>query len=261
MNNKPKKNKLSLKVLVFLFLGSLAYAVYDYFKPFKVQEGVVVAKTSTPEYFDYGSVTDSIYCNDFFKFRIPILKGHEAQYKQYDYIEKTIYERDSVPAQPLLASEVNDNDLLFVIPELEKIDIVKSYKEEGSFEKWQSYQSEKSKRERFGADYQLIIRVHNLSGSSMHGYLNQFGNLHNPNYGSPNTKEISGVFFKELHGVENNGDGSPGKVMFQMLGGKNKNIITYSTEIKGFAVSIELFYLNEEQKDVLLEMVDGIHFH
>ena len=123
------------------------------------------------------------------------------------------------------------------------------------------YLNKKNQLDMFGSDYQLVIRVHRLSDVSLQSYINQFKNLHDPNYGSPKTKMISGIAFQELHGIAQNSEDIPGRVMHQMLGGKDKNIISLNTLIHDFAFSIDLFYQTEEQKSILLEMVNSIKIH
>ncbi len=261
LQKEPRKNRhLSITIVALLFLISLCYALYQTYGPFVAGAVVVIEQEEIPEYFDYGTLSDSIYCNDFFEFSVPILKGHEATYKQYDYIEKSIYERDSVWATPKRPSVIRDQDLLIVIPELVKLDYVKSFMETRSIEGFQKYSKEKTKREMFGADYQLIIRAHNLEGSTSNAYATRFENLHNPDYGAAKFKEISGISFREYQGLESHG-GSVQQIMFQTMGGENRKIISYITQIHGFSLSIDLFYLTEEQKCILLEMVDSIQFN
>jgi len=257
-----KKRFPTIPILLLLFLGSLCYAIYDAYGPFSIKIDETETKENIPEYFDYGAITDSIYCNDFFGFRIPIPANHKGNYKKYDYIEKTLYERDSTLAVATLTSEIIDHDLFRVEPEFIKIDLVKMFLEETkTMDDMSEYMGKKSQRERFGAEYQMIIRVHRLFGATLKSYTNQFENLHNPDYANPSTKLISGIRFQELHGRERNGESVPGQVMFRMLGGKNKNIISFNTEIHDFAFSIDLFYQTDEQKCILLEMVDTITFH
>jgi len=260
--NPFKKSHVSIRILVLLFLGSLAYAIYDFYGPFEFKKEVTTEKKNIPEYFDYGVIADSIYCNDLFSFRIPIPNGYEGKYKTYDYIEKDFYTRDTIPAAPKLTSNITDHNLLIIEPVLVKMDPVKMILEEKKDMAFISeYLGKKNQRETFGADYQLVIRVHRLSDASLLSYTNQFENLHNPNYGTPKTKMISGIAFQELHGIEQNGKDAPGKVMFQMLGGKDKNIISLNTVMHDFAFSIDLFYQTEEQKSILLKMVNSMEFH
>jgi len=260
--NTFKKSHVSIRILVLLFLGSLAYAIYDFYGPFELKKEVVTEKNKIPKYFDYGIISDSTYCNDFFSFRIPIPNGYEGKYKAYDYITKDIYTRDSLPATPKLISNITDHNLLIIEPVFVKIDPVKMILEEKKDITFISeYLSKKNQRDTFGADYQMVIRVHRLQNASIQSYINQFKNLHNPNYGGPKTKMVSGIAFKELQGVDHNGEDVPGRVMYQMLGGKDKNIISLNTVIHDFAFSIDLFYQTEEQKSILLEMVNSMKFH
>ncbi|MDB4292186.1 hypothetical protein N9954_02180 [Maribacter sp.] len=251
--------KLSITIAIVLFLISLTYALYQEYGPLIAPEEVAKSTEKIPEYFDYGTIADSSYCNDFFEFSIPISKGHQASYKKYDYIEKSFYVKDSVPATPKLTAAITDQGLLLIEPELVKIDWLKNLKETNSLEDFRKYSSEKSKREQFGSDYQLVISAHKLSESSLSSYINLFENLHNPNYGNSKTKMVSGIPFREYEGLEKQGDPVQ-STMFSLMGGKNRTIISYFTEINGFALSIDLFYKTEKQKRILLEMVDTIHF-
>ncbi len=261
LQKTPRKNQHTpITIVSLLFLISLGYALYSTYGPFNTKEAVSEKHQKIPEYFDYGVLYDRIYCNDFFEFKIPILKGHEATYKKYDYITKSIYERDSISATPQRTAAISDQDLLVIVPELVKIDVVKSFMETKSIEDWQQYSKEKSKRDMFGPDYQLIIRAHNLREESLGRYINQFQNLHNPDYGTPKFKEISGISFRAYEGLESFG-GAVQQTTFKMMGGENKKISSYVTEMHGFALSIDLFYLTEEQKCILLEMVNAIRFH
>lgn len=263
MKKKPlKKSFPTIAVLLLLFLGSLSYAIYDTYGPFELKKEVTDPKKNIPEYFDYGAITDSIYCNDFFGFRIPIANGCEGNYKKYDFIEKSFYVRDSVPAVPKLASDITEHVLLIIEPEFIKMDLVKMIlKEKRRMEDVSEYMRAKSQREQFGADFQMVVRVHKLSGESLQSYTDRFENLHNPDYSNTEIKMVSGIPFQELHGIEQHGSDSPSRVMYQMLGGKNKSIISLATVIHDFAFSIDLFYQTEEQKATLLEMVDSIKFH
>lgn len=262
MMQKQSNNKRSLliPILTLLFFVSLLYAAYDEYGPFELKEEVTTTKENIPEYFDYGSIADSSYCNDFFEFRIPILKGHEADYKIYDYTNSNIHQRDSVLAKPRLVSTIGEHDLLIITPELVKIDLMKIFKETGSFEDWQNYSSKKLKRESFGPDYSLIIKAHNLSGKPVGAYTSQFLNIHNLDYGNSKTKMISSISFQEYQGMESR-DGSMQEAMFGIMGGKNKKITSYVTKIHGFALNINLFYQTEEQKCALLAMIARISFH
>lgn len=243
-----KKRPLQITILIILLLGSLAYAAYDACGPFELKKEIV------PKYFDYGVITDSIYCNDFFGFRLPIPKGNTADNKIYDYTDINLLERDSTLAKPSLASDIRNHDLLVILPKLTKVDINKDLKG------WMEYSSEKYRRESHGTDYVFIIRAHNLFGGHLKAYASKFSNIYNPNYGDSKTKTISGIEFKEYHGME--APANPeSSVLFQLMGGENKQIISYMAEINGFALSINLFYLTEEQKCMLLEMVDEISFH
>lgn len=261
LQNTPRQNQhIPITIVSLLFLISLGYALYHTYGLFDLKETVSEKHQKIPEYFDYGVLYDSIYCNDFFEFKIPILKGHEATYKKYDYITKSIYERDSILATPQSTTAISDQDLLVIVPELVKIDVVKSFMETKSIEGWQQYSREKSKRDMFGPDYQLIIRAHNLRDESLGRYINKFQNLHNPDYGTPKFKEISGISFRTYEGLESHG-GPVQQTTFRMMGGRSKKIYSYVTEIHGFSLSIDLFYLTEEQKCILLEMVDAIQFN
>jgi len=217
------KRQLSITILIVLFLGSLCYTVYEEHELFEVKKEVAEFKERTPRYFDYGTITKNTYCNDFFKFQIQISKGHEVNYKIYDHIDKNIYEKDPVLAEPKLASTIKDHNLLIIEPELVKIDLLKNFKETGNLDAWQNYSSEKYKRESFGSEYQMAISAHNLSGKSLKNYINLFKNLHNPDYGSTKTKLISNIKFHEYQGAESR-ENPMQQVIFENMGGKNKNI-------------------------------------
>jgi len=255
-----KRQQLSITILIALFFGSLFYAIYKEYEGVELTKEVSESKKIIPEYFDFGKVVDSTYCNDFFGFRIPISKGHEAHYKKYDFIEKSILKKDTIPIRPRLTTAINDEDLLVILPELVVIDLLESVKSGKGMEAWTNYESERSKREWFGADYQLVIRAHKFSGNSLSTYVNSFDNLHNPNYGNTKSKMISGILFQEYHGQETQGNPVQ-QTMFQITGGKIKKITSFVTQINGFALSIDLFYLTEKQKCILLDMVDTIYFN
>jgi len=260
MKQLKEKRKPYIFILALLFLGSLLYAVYDAYVPLELKKEAETPKEIVPEYFDYGVISDSTYCNDFFRFRAPIQAKYKGNYRVYDYIEKSIYERDSVPAEPKLSSKVKNQSLLIIEPKLVKIDWIQNIKETKNLDAWQDYLSKKSKRERFGADYQMIIQAHNLSGKSLGSYIRLFENLHHPNYTEPRTKVISNVIFQEYVGVETQRTSMEG-VTFRLLGGENRNICSYITEINGFALSIDLFYKTEDQKCILMGMAEEITFH
>ncbi len=263
MQKEPnKKNRLYITIFSILFFGSLLFAIYKAYGPFQLTAEVSEPQKEIPEYFDYGTVVDSIYCNDFFRFQMPTFKGYTTNYKKYDYIEKNFYERDSILAKPRLTSDIYDLDLLVIEPELIKIDFVNILqKHKKDFVKiLKAYSTEKYKRESFGSDYQLVIRAHKLSEEYLGSYISLFENLHNPNYGNSKTKMISNISFREYHGMESQGS-SVQETMFGLMGGKNRNIISYFTQIHNFALSIDLFYKTEEQKCILLEMVDTIEFN
>ncbi|WP_430907361.1 hypothetical protein [Maribacter sp. 2-571] len=241
---------------ILICIGSLVYYLYNLHVS---RPKVTLTENTVPVYMDYGTVEGMEYCNDFFAFRLSVPKGHNATYKRYDYLKTGFQITDSVNAVPQKASTIEDLTLVIIEPKLEKIDFMKSFKETNSIAEWNAYHSERSKRERFGADYQLSIRVHNLAGASAAAYEEQFQNLHHPGYRSPTIKEISGVSFREYHGMESFG-GPEQQTMFILMGGKNKNIITYFTEINGFSLSIDMFYYTEAQKALLQNMLDELHF-
>ena len=255
-----EKRKPYIFILILLFLGSFLYAVYNTYGTFELKKEAGTPKEIVPEYFDYGVIANSTYCNDFFRFRVPVQAKHKGNYKVYDYIEKSIYEKDSVLAKPKLSSKVKNQSLLIIEPELIKIDWMQNIKETKNLDAWNDYLSKKSRRERFGADYQMIIQAHNLSGKPLGSYIRLFENLHHPNYIEPRTKVISNVTFQEYVGVETQST-SMESVTFRLLGGENRNICSYITEINGFALSIDLFYKTEEQKCILMRMAEEITFH
>ncbi|WP_298486675.1 hypothetical protein [uncultured Maribacter sp.] len=265
-NKTSQEKKWIQTILISLFFISLGYVLFEKYKPLKKYfETNKEDKTKdSHEYhknlnFDYGSISDSIYCNNYFKFQIAIPKGYDGKYKKYDYIEKNIYERDSIPISPRLAKDIENCNLLLIEPHLIKVDWLKSFKETGSIEDFEKYNSKKIKRDFIGTDCQLTIRVHNLYEASLDSYIKQFKNLHNPNYGIPKTKTISGIDFREYHGVESHG-GPIQEVHFKLLGGKNKNIISYNTQIHDFAFSIDIFYTTKKQKKHLLKIVENMSF-
>ncbi len=207
-------------------------------------------------YFDYGTITNNTYCNDLFGFRIHIPDDHQPFYKKYKYFKNNENKKDSILNGPKLAARVKEHDLLIIEPKF----IEKNPVEMGT-EEISTYLKLKTQQERFGPEYQMAIRIHHLSETSLESYTNKFQNLHNPNYGNRQMKTISGVEFIELHGIEQHGDDSPGRVMFRMLGGKNRHIISLFTVIHNYAFSIDLFYQTEEQKYTLLKILDTLEFH
>lgn len=264
MKKEAVKKHLPFKtILIILFLGSLVYATYEAYGPFNefdLNNKTAKTKEQYPEYFDYGTIADSTYCNDFFRFRIPVSKGYQYDYKIYDFKNSTIYERDLILAKPRLASAITEHDLLIITPELLKIDVQDILGKRASTQEWLDYSSKKRKREFHGPEYCLIIRAYNLSGKALGTYTSELSNIHNPDNGDSQTKLISGIQFREFEGEESQ-DTIESRVAFQILGGKNQNIISFMTEINDFAFSINLFYQTEEQKHILLEMANMISFH
>ncbi len=259
-NKSNGKQKQIIQILLISFMGSLFLATYHYYSVFNAMEISAENKVDTPKYFDYGSITNNSYCNDFFSFRMPICEGHEGKYKEYDFIKKGIYEKDSVPVLAKLTSEINNTVLLLITEKLESIELSDVLNKTASFEDFSKLSSEKRKRELVGSDYQLVISAHQLKGTSLNSYLNKFENLHNPEYGGPKMKSISGVAFREYIGKESQGSALQ-ETMYGILGGTNRDIISYNTEIHGFALSIDLFYQTDAQKDILMSMVDQASFH
>jgi hypothetical protein len=264
MKKEVLKKQLSFKtILIILFLGSLAFATYEAHGPFEgfnAKEETTELKEVEAIYFDYGVIADSTYCNDFFKFRIPISKGHQGDYKIYDYTSINILARDSVPAKPILSASIAEHDLLIIQPELVKIDIQDMIERRATANDLLNYGEKKRKLDFHGPDYNIVIRAHNLYGKALSSYTSQFSNINNPNYGDVRYKTISGLTFREFAGVQSQST-IPASVAFQLFGGKNKNITSFMADINGFALSITLFYQTEEQKEKLLVMVDGISFH
>ncbi|RKR13503.1 hypothetical protein CLV91_2223 [Maribacter vaceletii] len=261
MKKNNKINKYIFKISIVVILIALLYL---FLTPYKTKfsqkkENENEENSIVQEYFDFGNISDSVYCNNFFKFKISIPKGFEGAYKKYDYVNKSLLERDSIPIISRLAKDVENCNLLILEPELIEIDFFQNFIETGTSEAWRNYSSKKSKRDLNGPDCQIAIRAHNLSGNPLGAYTSKFENLHNPDYGDIQTKKISGVLFNEYHGIESQGD-VPQKTFFMLMGGENKKIISYNTKINSFAFSIDLFYTTEKQKKLLLEIVDNISF-
>lgn len=245
-----------MPILFVLFVVSLVFTGYNHYGPFELKKELPeVELERIPKYFDYGVVSDSTYCNDFFKFRVPIPKGQEAEYKLYDYIEKSIFEKDSVLAKPRLVSDIAEHDLVIIKKELVKVELSKVLKETGSSDSYWKYSAEKRKTEFYGPDYNLIIRAYNLHGKPFGTFASQFSNIHNPDYSGAQTKMISGIEFREYSGA------TESNLAYRLIGGEDKKIISFMTEINGFAFSINIFYKTEEQKCLLLEIVDEIKFY
>jgi len=262
MYKLDKRRDFLIKISVAAAILTLLYLfINPYYSQYN-KNAALESKTKPilPQYFDFGKISDSTYCNDFFKFKISIPKGFEGTYKKYDYINKSLLERDSIPIITRLAKDVENCNLLVLEPELIKIDFFQNFIETGTSEAWRNYSSKKSKRDLNGPDCQIAIRVHNLSGIPLGTYTSKFENLHNPGYGDIQTKTISGVLFNEYHGIESQGD-VPQKTFFMLMGGENKKIISYYTKIHSFAFNIDLFYTTDEQKKLLLEIVDDISFY
>lgn len=262
MNKIDKQREIIIKISI---AGAIVALLYLFINPYYTQhkKNEKLANKANPiihQYFDFGSISDSIYCNDFFKFKITIPKGFEGKYKKYDYVEKNLIERDSTPIAPRLALDIQNCNILLIEPEIIKIDWLNNFKENGSLAGWEDYNSKKSKRDLLGSECQLSIRVHNLSETPLHAYMSKFENLHNPDYGNFQTRKISGIMFKEYHGVESQGS-SIQETTFRLMGGENKNIISYNSKINDFAFSIDLFYTTEEQKGILLEIANNISFY
>ncbi|WP_396637534.1 hypothetical protein [Maribacter sp. R77961] len=263
INNKQVKKHFTIqRTLLFLLIGSLLFAAG---KNFTMLEWPTFADTTAPnedipEYFDYGMISDSTYCNNFFKFRITITKGYETAYKKYENISATVKENDSVLVRQPLASDIIDHELLVVTPGLIKVDWRKALKETGSIKAWIEYDKIRRDKDLFGPEHCLIIRAHRLTNQSLDNYIHQFSNMHNPGYGESQTKIIADKTFNVYEGLEvqNSPEAS---TMFRLLGGENKQITTYLIEQNDFALSINLFYKTEAQKIKLLKMVQTITFH
>lgn len=264
MKNKWYRKHFSLRqILIILLVGSLGFVAYQNFGSLEwltLKRTDSKSETQVPKYFDYGVLIDSTYCNDFFNFSISISKGHQADYQQYDYHSINSLEKDSVIAEPRLASEIQKHDLLIITPVLIKVDMEETFKKTGSVKDWMDYNKAKHKRESVGPDYSAVIRVERLSGQSVERYASQFSNMHNPNYGGKHTKIIAGKPFVAYEGQEVQNSVAESMVL-GFMGGEYKKINSFMTEINDFAVSINLFYQTDEQKAMLLEMVDTITFH
>jgi hypothetical protein len=264
MKTTSGKKQFHIKrILWVLFFSTLIFTVLNYYKVsefFKSKKTNTVFQKASPKYFDFGVLIDSTYCNDFFKFRISISKGHQGDYKIYDYTSISILKRDSVPASPRLASEVTEHDLLLITPQLVKVDVKDYLAKTTSIKELLEYSAKKSKRDLDGPEYHLVIRAYKLSGQSITTYASQFSNIHGPEYGAPQTKMISGMAFWEYEGMETQNT-TEGRALARIMGRENKNINSYMIEINDFALSINLFYKTEAQKCELLKMVETISFH
>ncbi len=245
--------KIILSGLLLFVLGALVY----WFLNSPVVKKQEVVEEIIPEFFDYGVVYDSIYCNSFFEFKIQLFKGHEIYYQTYDLVQKSLIKYDTVPLSPTLPTEVDTEVLLHIEPEF--VDNVQDFLKKNSFSKdsslipnFNAYLKEKSKRELFGADYQLRISCHRLANESLLQHMAKYENLHHPNYGTAKTTLIDGISFREYHGIEQQQN--------FIMGMRTKNIITYVTELYGFVLFVDLFYETEEQKCLLLDMVDQLDF-
>lgn len=263
-----KQTDPSVKILVIgTFLFVLATSAYFITTKVTNTKNETSEKLEMPSYFDFGSVTDSIYCNDFFGFKIPIPSGHQADYKKYDLaaydeddaVVRSILDRDTVPIRPKRLEEVDTQVLLLITPELIKVAMNTSFENTGNITEWMNYEREKSRRETWGPDFQLFISVKNLSGTTLNTYINLFENIHDPGYAEPKTTLIGGKLFREYEGKESYG--SVQQSFSQILGGKNRDITSYFTQINGFALCIDLFYETEAQKEILDAMVESITFH
>ena len=252
-----------MSVLMVLFIGSLVVAVYDHYYPLAHFKGDKIAakiETSIPEFFDYGVLIDSTYCNDFFRFRINITKGHKGDYKIYDYKSVSILERDSASAKRKRVSEIKEHDLLVIRPVLRKVAVQNLLDKTASAKELLDYIDNKGKYDFYGPDYHLVIRATKLNNLSLNAYASQFSNIHPTNYGNSRTKTISGKEFLELDGMQTQ-PSVESSVAFRLLGGENKNIKSYMLEMNDFALSIHLFYHTKEQEKILLELLQSLSFH
>ncbi len=255
VNTTDKKRNDIIKTLIVLFLISIVYILYSKYSS-STTTPKVNKQNNVPEYFDYGTIADSIYCNTFFKFKIPIPKQHVGSYKTYNLVPKSLTSYDTVPLTLQTPTTIGATSLLLIEKEIIKItpnDIILLMRE-GKH----SIVSEHIKNiGSFNApkqNYQLHINVQNLDDDDFKGnlnkYLSMFSNM-NSNYQQP-TKIISGIPFKAYSGTQR--DRLPG--VYQ----NNTPFISYITEINGFALNIDLFYNSDEEKDFLLNLVDTIEF-
>ncbi|MEO1487744.1 MAG: hypothetical protein AAFU57_18570 [Bacteroidota bacterium] len=212
--------------------------------------------------FDYGVVEDSTYCNDFFKFRISFCEEFIAL-SQQDNVTPSEIGAKIPPYENLTENPGEDQNLLAIYPKIQEVTIdAVLHDEKVDFEDFQAAMQQKTRAEQFGPEFQLFISSHSLEKESLIQYINQFSNLHPPNYDFNKTHEatIGGESFLEYHGVETQ-ESAPASVAFAIMGGKNRKIVSYFKEINGYAFCIDLFYHNEGQKAILLELLETMEFH
>ena len=212
--------------------------------------------------FDYGVVEDSTYCNDFFKFRISFCDEFIVL-SQQDNVTPSETDAEIPPYENLIEDPGEDQNLLAIYSKVEEVTMEAVLHDDNvNFEDFQAAMQQKTKEEQFGPEFQLFFSSHRLEKESLIQYINQFSNLHPPNYDFNQKHEamIGRESFLEYHGVETQ-ESAPASVAFAIMGGKNRKIVSYFKEINEYAFCIDLFYHNEGQKAILLELLETMEFH
>ena len=201
--------------------------------------------------FDYGTISGDTYCNDFFKFRISVCEEYRLHLQEQDTITQKI--------EPF---EGEEQLLLYIEPELVPIDFEQVLNQTKSMDDWSAYKNQKRKYDFYGAEFQLIISAYRLGNSSLKDYVNRFSNIHPKDFKRHQTEMtvLDGKHFWVYEGIETQPD-VPSRVMYRMLGGQNKQITCYITERNGYALSIDLFYKNQGQQQILTELLQTLAFH
>ncbi|MEO0901277.1 MAG: hypothetical protein AAFY00_04405 [Bacteroidota bacterium] len=205
------------------------------------------------EYFDYGNIESRLYTNNYFGFQISIPENYRATYKQYDFHQRTLIEKDTIPLIPRLASSIETAQLLFLEPPLAEIGIDEAFNmPKTTPSPFKSKKHDSIKRDFFGADYQLNINVFKLPFNEGYTYNEIFYNMDIPDNVEEREITISGVDFNVYQGIDEQRN--------FMLGTRKKNVLSYTTVIKGYSLNIDLFYETEEQKCMLLEILKSFQF-
>lgn len=239
-------------LLSFLFLG---YTIWGYAYTYDFNKKQVILYP----YFDYGTIKNRVYHNNFFNFSIPVPKEYLSEHKTYQLKQINLIKQDTLPLEPVLVSQIDETTLLTLQPVFEKIalDEIFNYTDSTKLastklNRFLSYKNDEFKRKTWGADFGLNINIIRTPFSMPLNYSQKYINMYIPESEDERTKIISGVLFYAYEGVDR-------QTSF-LSATKTKQLLSYACYINGFSFNIEIYYTTENQKCALLALIDQIHF-